>query len=73
MFVPLQDGCFLQAAPDQLGAAALDLIQSTMPVFDAPWPVKEALEAAGVPQLSSTTPSRVRLANHPHVPYLSTA
>lgn len=58
--VHLRDGCFLQAAPEQLGSAALDIIQSTMPVFDAPWHVKEALEAAGVPQLTSTTPGRVR-------------
>ena len=60
--VHLRDGCFLQAAPEQLGSAALDIIQSTMPVFDAPWHVKEALEAAGVPQLTSTTPGRVRSA-----------
>ena len=60
--VHLRDGCFLQAAPEQLGSAALDIIQSTMPVFDAPWHVKEALEAAGVPQLTSTAPSRVRSA-----------
>ena len=58
--VHLRDGCFLQAAPEQLGSAALDIIQSTMPVFNAPWHVKEALEAAGVPQLTSTTPGRVR-------------
>lgn len=55
-------GCLMQATSSQLGAAALDLIQSTMPVFDAPWHVMEALEAAGVPQLTSTTPGRVRLA-----------
>ena len=60
--VHLRDGCFLQAAPEQLGSAALDIIQSTMPVFNAPWHVKEALEAAGVPQLTSTTPGRVRSA-----------
>ena len=60
--VHLRDGCFLQAAPKQLGSAALDIIQSTMPVFNAPWHVKEALEAAGVPQLTSTTPGRVRFA-----------
>jgi len=52
----------MQATSSQLGAAALDLIQTTMPVFDAPWHVMEALEAAGVPQLTSTTPGRVRLA-----------
>ena len=52
----------MQDASNQLGAAALDLIQTTMPVFNAPWHVKEALEAAGVPQLTSTTPSRLRSA-----------
>ena len=52
----------MQDASNQLGPAALDLIQTTMPVFNAPWHVKEALEAAGVPQLTSTTPSRLRSA-----------
>ena len=51
----------MQAAPGQLGSAALELVQSTMPVFDAPWRLKEALEAAGVSQLTSTTPARIRL------------
>jgi hypothetical protein len=54
--------CAVQAAPGQLGSAALELVQSTMPVFDAPWRLKEALEAAGVSQLTSTTPARIRLA-----------
>ena len=70
--VHLRDGCFLQAAPEQLGSAALDIIQSTMPVFNAPWHVKEALEAAGVPQLTSTTPGRVRSAPFSQQPTCTT-
>ncbi|KAK9808692.1 hypothetical protein WJX72_002029 [[Myrmecia] bisecta] len=58
--VYLRDGCFLQAAVDDLGTAALDFIQREFPLFKVPWRVKVALEAAGVAGTRDITPAVVR-------------
>ena len=61
--VQLHEGCFLEASESVLGAigaAAMAFIQRAFPIFVAPWSVKLALEAAGVPNCQAVTPATVR-------------
>jgi hypothetical protein len=62
--VSLSQGCFIQPNADvsELGAAALDFIQRKLPLFNVPWHVKSALEAAGVQECNTVTPKAVRWA-----------
>ena len=58
--VPLAEGCFLQGQVANLGPLATAFIQRAFPLFSAPWRVKLALEAAGVPGCTEVTPAAVR-------------
>ena len=68
--VPLEEGCFLQADLAQIGAAAMAFIQRRLPLFNVPWRVQLALDAAGVPGCKTVTPESIRSAfrhpDHPH-------
>ena len=43
-----------------MGPAAQEFIRRALPLLNVPWPVKEALEAAGIPGLKEVTPTVVR-------------
>lgn len=58
--VGLEHGCFLQADVASLGDAALAFIQRRLPLFNVPWRVKAALDAAGVAGCKTVTPDSIR-------------
>jgi hypothetical protein len=59
----VQEGCFVQANVANIGSAALDYMQRTLPLFDVPIRVKISLEKAGVTGCREITPSTIRCAS----------
>ena len=69
--VPLAEGCFLQGQVANLGPHATGFIQRAFPLFSAPWRVKLALEASGVPGCTEVTPAAVRCASWPGLSHVT--
>ena len=56
----LKQGVFPEQDYADLGQDLHVLIRRSIPIFEAPWGVKAALEKAGVKELRSLTPSTLR-------------